>query len=107
MNMADIMTYLLNRLVTGLPVSELSGIFDSLIWCMDDNGADIEAVRQEWLISDDKRKVEVALYMSETYPYSSRKELIDGFKIIKKKWPDLNSKCDEVLEKWDKQFPSN
>ncbi|MBU2707726.1 hypothetical protein KCM76_17165 [Zooshikella marina] len=107
MNMSDVMAYLLSRLVTGLPVSELANVFDCLIWCMDDNGADIEAVRQEWLLSDDKRKVEVALSMSETYPYDSRQELIDGLKLIKNKWPDLEPKCNEILGRWDKQFPNN
>ncbi|MFA0813966.1 hypothetical protein [Microbulbifer epialgicus] len=105
MNMEEIMNYLFKRSIVGLPPGDLAEVFDKLIWCMDDNGAEIETVRKKWLLSSDREKVEVALGMSETYPYDSRQEMINGFELIKNRWPNLEPKCREILDRWNKQFP--
>ncbi|WDE06528.1 hypothetical protein SG34_006305 [Thalassomonas viridans] len=98
------MSYLLNRSAPGLPASELSEILDRLIWYMDDNGGEIEDVRNKWLASDDKRKVEVALGMSDTFPFDTRDKLKACFDRIINEWPDLDADCQKILETWDKQF---
>jgi len=102
--MLDVMSFLLNRLVVGLPLSTLSDIFDQLIWCLEDNGKEIEEVRRQWLASNNRNEVEVALYMSETFPYDAYSDLQDGFNRISEKWPDLEARCNEVLNNWKKQF---
>lgn len=101
----DVMTFLLDRFVSGLPLSKLSDIFDRLIWCLADNGKEIEEVRQKWLFSDNKKKVEVAIYMSETFPFNHYNELDSCYRTISEKWPDLKDRCTEVLNAWKAQFP--
>lgn len=102
----EMMSYLLNRSAHGLPLKELSNIFDQLIWIMDDNGFEIDIVRNKWLSSSDKNKVVVALQMTETFPFDSREDLVKCFNQIEEKWQDLSSLCAEVLERWEKQNKS-
>ena len=104
--MLDVMTFLLNRVVSGVPLSALSEVFDQLIWCLDDNGREIEEVRRKWLFSGDKNKVEVAIFMSETFPFDNYTELFNCYSKISEQWPDLKERCMEVLDMWKNQYPS-
>lgn len=104
--MEEVMNFLWGRSAKNLPADALAEVFDRLIWCMDDNGSDIEDVRIKWIRSEDISKVEIALTMSETYPFDSRVELIRELGEVRKKWPTLKPICDEVLNKWDRQFGS-
>lgn len=104
--MAEVMCYLLERSITNLPASALSEVFDRLIWCLDDNGDDIQAVRKQWLAGADRRKVEIALYMSEAFPFNTREELSESFENIVKAWPDLKERCQTILSEWDTQYPT-
>ncbi|MEN0038302.1 MAG: hypothetical protein AAGC78_14595 [Cellvibrio sp.] len=100
MNIAEVMAFLLDRSVVGLPAASLADVFDRLIWCMDDNGREIESFKFEWLFSDDRRKVEVALYMSETFHFDNVAAFENCFERIINVWPDLEPKCIEVLNSW-------
>ncbi len=102
--MLDVMNFILNRHVNGLPVSALSEVFDRLIWCLDDNGSALEQVRRQWLSSNTRKEVEAALFMSATFPYDNLSELEICFERISYKWPDLEVRCNEVLNNWKNQF---
>ncbi len=103
-SMLDVMTFLLKKYVASLPLPTLSDIFDQLIWYLDDNGKEIEEVRRKWLFSENKKEVEVALYISETFPFDSYDEIHDCYSSICKKWPELCPCCDEVINNWKQQF---
>ena len=102
--MKEFMEYIVADRVKGLPSDAVSDVFDRLIWCMADNGEEIGKVRREWLQSEDKYKVEVALDMNEVYPFATRAEMESRFARIASCWPDLKDKCERWLTKWDEQF---
>ena len=105
-NILEIMSFIVDNRVANLPAKELSEVFDKLIWCMADNGEAINAVRKDWLNGDDIFKVEVAINMTETFPYSTREEMTEKFDRIVKKWPNMKDLCDEIVKEWDEQFDS-
>ncbi len=86
-----------------LTMSALAEVFDRLIWCLDDNGKELCAVRTEWLHSSNRARVEVALAMAETFPCNNRAEMVSLFDRIVENWPALQSACEEWLDTWDKQ----
>lgn len=102
--MKEFMEYIVANRVKGLPTDAVSEVFDRLIWCMADNGEEIGQVRREWLQSDDKYKVGVALDMKEVYPFPTRAEMESRFAGIASCWPELKDKCERWLAQWDEQF---
>jgi hypothetical protein len=71
-------------------------VFDRLIWCVDDNGATIFAVREVWLTSDDRGRVEIALAMDEGFPFKTIDEMNLILSRVAATWPDLAPRCDEL-----------
>ena len=91
------MDFLYSERVAGLPPSALAEIFDRMIWCLADQGATLLKVRESWLLSDEKERVEIALAMDETYPFNERAKMAAVFAQISDKWPDLAPRCEELL----------
>ncbi len=98
-----VMEYLLEHRACDLPPPALGDLFDRMVWYLDDNGEELCAIRTEWLHSNDRAKVEVALATAEIFPCNSRAEMVDLFDSILEKWPALQSTCDAWLDTWDKQ----
>ncbi|RLC19095.1 MAG: hypothetical protein DRI57_07605 [Deltaproteobacteria bacterium] len=65
---------------------------DRLIRCLADNGEEMFRVRKDWLECDDPAKVEVALNMSETFPYDTYREMTRKFDKITDRWPRLTDR---------------
>jgi hypothetical protein len=103
---AEVMAYLIENCTPNLPANAIAEVFDRLIWCFADNGKGILNVRRDWLSSGDLFKVEVALSMTETFPYDTRDEMILKFNDILKKYPSLKEMCNDIIAKWDEQFKS-
>lgn len=103
-NINSIMSFFIENSAPNLPPEALAEVFDKLIWCLSDNGEGILEVRKEWIAGDDLFKVEVALAMTETFPYETREEMVIRFDEIVNKWPDLESRCSEILSEWDQQM---
>jgi hypothetical protein len=82
----------------------IADVLGSLMWLMDDNGAEIHEALNRWLVSGTHEQAEVALYFDQTFPYSSRDEMIEGFARLQARFPDLKSRCDEIVKRWDEQF---
>src|SRR5262245_9771781 len=97
MTTEEMMEFLFERRAPNLPHAGLAEIFDRLLWCMDDNGSEVDQVIQKWVAGDDQAKVRIALAMSEMYPAKSREELTDLFARITKRWPELKANCDAIL----------
>ncbi len=47
-----------------LPPNALGEVVDQLYWCLDDGGGEIPKIREEWLASNDRYRVELALSSS-------------------------------------------
>jgi len=90
--------FLYSERVQGLPASALAEVFDRLIWCLSDQGASLLQVRESWLKSDEKDRVEIALAMNETYPFNDAREMEVAFGRITGRWPELGSRCAELLD---------
>ena len=92
------MDYLFQNRIEGLPHDALADVFDRLIWCESDNGEAICIVREKWLEGDSFGKCAVALEMSETFPYEDISKMQAVFESIKEKWPQLERRCNEIVQ---------
>ena len=79
-----------------LPSQALADVFDQLIWCLDDNGAALMRVREDWLQSDDLDRVDVALAMDESFPFADLTTMDEVFARISAKWPHLSQRCNSI-----------
>ncbi len=95
----EVMDFLVRRRAMELKLEVIADLFDRLIWILDDNGQELEVVREKWLEGDDPVRVEIALQMSETFPYYEREKMERIFEDIGNKWPNLKSICEEVASK--------
>jgi hypothetical protein len=102
----DVMESLVARRAPQLPAQALADIFDRLTWCLDDNGAEIEGVRRNWLEGEEPEKIAIALAMNEVFPCASREEMTRLFQRITARWPEFQPLCQEILDRWDKQHDS-
>jgi hypothetical protein len=98
------MEFLFSRRTPNLPPKGLADILDRLIWCMNDQGAELLQVRRKWLEGDDKDKVRIALAMDEVFPGDRREDMVRLFDKLTSRWPDLQDACQTVLEQWDRQI---
>lgn len=94
--MIAVMNTLFAHRAVGLPAHALADVLDRMIWCLDDNGAALLRVREDWLQSDELERVEVALAMDETFPFEDRKTMEEVFARISAKWPHLAQRCDTI-----------
>lgn len=95
-DMALIMDMLMDHRAPALPPKGLAEVFDRLIWCMDDQGTSLLSVCEDWLESDDRDRVEVALAMDEAFPYANPETMDEVFSQISTRWPDLADTCDRI-----------
>ncbi|QSQ15622.1 hypothetical protein [Myxococcus landrumensis] len=96
--MSRIMDSLYEHRAPALPSHALADNFDRMIWCLDDQGAALLQVREDWLISGDRGRVEVALDMEETFPFSDSQKMNDVLGQISARWPELSAKCRSIQE---------
>lgn len=99
----SMMEFIVENRAAELSPKVLADLFDRLIWIMNDNGYSISKVRQQWLAGSDILRLEVALLMSETFPFNSRLEMEQEFLRISNSWPQFRGVCDQILEQWDLQ----
>ena len=93
----EMMEFLFANRAPSLPPQALADVFDQLIWCMADNGEALLKVREDWLRSNDKPRVEIALAMNETYPFDDASEMEAVFSQISEKWPELSARCRQLM----------
>jgi len=97
------MEHLFSRRAPNLPPAGLAEVFDRLLWCLDaSDGAEILETQRDWLRSGDLEKIEIALAMSEVFPYSTREELAENLDRLVKQFPSLVPARDKMLDAWDK-----
>ena len=101
-SMEQALDYLVERISNRVKSSALSDIVERLLWCLDeDSEKAIFSVRDKWLNGCDLRRVEVALFMQESFPFDDRDEMVRQCSRIVRLWPHLKDRCEEVLNEWD------
>jgi hypothetical protein len=96
--MTLVMDTLYERRAPALRPEALADIFDRLLWCLDDEGAALLEVREKWLMSHDRGRVEVALAMNETFPFNDPLKMVEVLDSISTRWPDLSAQCQRIKE---------
>src|SRR4051812_7378452 len=97
-----VMEYLFARRAPRLPPQGLAEVFDRLLWCLDQaGGAEIEEVRRDWLRSGELEKVEIALSMTEVFPYKTREEMVENLDRPAGEYPSLSDRCRKILKQFD------
>jgi len=89
----------------GVEPSSFSDLFGRLVWLQADNGSSILSVLSMWLEGDDFYGIRVALDLEEAFLFDSRAAMVDAFKRLESRWPEVSERCDEILVAWDKSVP--
>jgi len=95
---AQIMNALYEHRAKNLSAATLGEILDKLTWCLHDPDGALSQVREEWLESTDRGRVEVALSMLSTFPFIDASRMREVFDQISSKWPDLAQTCRDITE---------
>ena len=98
-DMAFVMDLIYMHRAPALRPEDLAEIFDQLVWCLEDNGAALLQVREDWLMSDDRGRVELALAMREVFPFDDAAQMAEVLGRISVKWPDLRATCEALIER--------
>jgi hypothetical protein len=101
-----LMEFLFSRRAANLPPKGLADVFDRLVWCINDNGAEVLQVQKQWLEGDNKEKIRIALAMDEVFPGESREDMHRLLAKITSRWPELQDVCQAVIEQRDQQMSS-
>lgn len=92
------MDYVVDHACKDIDLSEeIGNVFDQLIWIFEDNGADIEVVREKWLMSNDFKRISVALNMNSVYPFIDEGDMISCLNRISQLYPSLEYKCQNLI----------
>ncbi|MCB9796283.1 MAG: hypothetical protein H6741_26615 [Alphaproteobacteria bacterium] len=90
------MELLLRHRAPALPPYALAEVFDRLLWCLDDDGHALMSIVEEWLLSDNRDRVEIALAMNEAFPFREAEEMERALAGIALRWPELTPRCQEL-----------
>lgn len=85
-----------SRLVIRAWPKGLAEIFELLVWTMNDNGTEISRAIERWLLSDDVERVRVAVEVRDWFPFPHATEMDAALAVVKARWPELASLCDEM-----------
>lgn len=98
LDMRTVLEYLYDVRARNLPPVALAEVFDKLIWCTADNGAEILRVAEDWLKGNNREKVQIALTMSEVFPFGSLEEMEQELGAVAQRWPEFSARCQELIE---------
>lgn len=102
----QVMNFVVDHRAPAVEPRSFSDLFERLVWLQSDNGNNIHAVLRQWLEGEDRYRIDVALGLEETFVFDTRKELVDSFARILQRWPELNARCEEIMESWDRSVTS-
>ena len=104
MNIAEL---LFKRRAPNVEPKWLAEVLERLVWLMDDNGTEIVEALAEWVTGSDREKIDIALAFEEISLFDERTEMSEAFDKLCSQYPDLRTRCDEILAIWDTQFAGN
>lgn len=87
--------YLLSRLSPHTPPVFFAEIIDQLSWLVDEQSVNMYRIMRDWLHSDDKEKVKIALSTTEAFFIGSDADDQAAVARIVDRWPDLAPLCNK------------
>ena len=100
MNFVD---HIFARRAPGSKPEWFAELFERLGWIMDDEGEEIRSTMLRWIESGDVDHARVALSFTDVFLYRTRGEMVSAFDQLCTRFPELRSRCDEILASWDAQ----
>jgi len=86
--------------------STYADLIDRLVWIVDHNKLDVMATVERWLVeAKDIYKIQVALSLSEVFPFKEKVDFMNALVQIRSKWPGLNPLCDKLEKERNRQLP--
>ena len=89
--------HVLEHLSTVLTPTDHADILERLCWACTDPDGHLQAVREQWLLGDDRRRIEIALSFQEIFPFRDHRDMEAVLQRIGQRWPDLRGRCDELV----------
>ncbi|MFN8346786.1 MAG: hypothetical protein U0X91_17425 [Spirosomataceae bacterium] len=75
-------------------VRKIGILFDILTWSTKDNGTYLFTQIATWVKGNNKKKLEIALSVNDSFPLYPISELEKELKLVEKKFPDLRPMCE-------------
>jgi hypothetical protein len=98
-DMAHVMDFIYNHRAPSLRPEDVAEIYGQLIWSLSDEAAAfLLQVREEWLISGDRGRVELALAIGEVFPFRDATRMAEVLGQVSTKWPDLRDRCESMIK---------
>jgi hypothetical protein len=91
---SDFCEVIINSLEDNTDLRKIARMLDVLIWSTPDNGTKLDRLIHDWIISDDKRKVQMILFREDDFPRRTPVENKEVLSMVKIKFPDLSGLCD-------------
>ncbi|HEX8015737.1 MAG TPA: hypothetical protein VF465_10935 [Flavobacterium sp.] len=99
-NFAEI---IFNSLKNDTDLAKIAALLDILVWSTPDNGTKLEKLIYDWIISDNKIKVQIILLRQDSFPRSERVENIKVLENVKQIFPELTELCNYHIDEFDYQ----
>ncbi|GAA5531303.1 hypothetical protein [Herpetosiphon gulosus] len=93
MTFDEALAYLLGRLSPYTPPAFFAEIIDQLSWLIDEKRVNMYQIMRDWLNSDDKEKVKIALTTTEAFFIQSDATDLATVTQIIARWPELAPLC--------------
>ncbi|MBM7846586.1 hypothetical protein [Herpetosiphon giganteus] len=91
----EVLEYLLSRLSPHTPPIFFAEIIDQLSWLVDEQRVSMHQIMRDWLNSNDKEKVKIALSTAEAFFIQSDAADLATVTRIIERWPDLAPLCNK------------
>lgn len=99
-DLQQVLDFVVSHRASQTPPRYLAEVLDELSWLLDE--ATVKALsqtRERWLTGDDLYKVQIALEMQSTYPFTTFEEMRVALDAVAAKWPKLAGQCSALLKR--------
>ena len=93
MTVDEALSYLVSRLSPHTPPVFFAEIIDQLCWLVDEQRVSLYQIMRDWLHSEEKEKVKIALTTTEAFFVESNEADRAAVARIIERWPDLAPLC--------------
>ncbi|KAB2352738.1 hypothetical protein F8566_00320 [Actinomadura rudentiformis] len=95
------METILLGLLERMDAENLAYVCETLVWNVEDNGAEIMAVCRSWLTGSDPALIEAALTVNDGLLFRTRDEMSSAFTRLAERHPQFAPRTTEILRNWD------
>ena len=104
MNNSSLADHIFAKRVPQAEAAWIADVLGRLVWLTADNGAEICQALRQWLTSEIKEKIVVALAFDEVFLWNSEAEMEELLSAIEARFPDLSPMCTAAKSRWKAQF---